>query len=263
MRLSGGLHAYIVTGRSEDRERLAFRLAEEALCSAENAPCGVCSDCRKSMARAHPDLHEISPDGAAIKVDQVRDDVRTIAQIKPNEAARHAFVIHEADKLNTAAQNALLAVIEEPPTPCIFIFVCENERTLLATIRSRCGVLRANTSNIEDDASADDAALPVPDANLIAAFCGRARTAADVAEATSPLAKLKGDEASRLLESVRAALVRAALRGMDGSVGRAPSGASPADAALRGADLAAKAQDMLRANVSAAQVAAWLVVELT
>lgn len=214
------------------------------------------------MARAHPDLHEIRPDGAAIKVDQVRDDIRTIAQIKPNEAARHAFVIHEAEKLNTAAQNALLAVIEEPPTPCMFIFVCENERALLATIRSRCGVLRANTLyNNTDDAPDGDAAAGadvVPDANLVAAFCGRARertqggspARASVAEALAPLAKLKGDEASRLLEAVRAALVRAALRG-------------DAEAALLGADRAAKAQDMLRANVSAAQVAAWLTVELT
>lgn len=247
MRISGGLHAYIVTGRSEaERERLAFRLAEEALCSEPNAPCGVCSDCRKSQARAHYDLHEIRTDGAAIKVDQVRDDIRTIAQIKPNEAARHVFVVHEADKLNTAAQNALLAVIEEPPTPCIFIFVCENERTLLATVRSRCGVLRAETDASDDT----DESLPEVPVNLVAAFCGRAKSAADVAEALSPLAKLKGDEASRLLEAVRTALVRAALRG-------------DADAALRGADLAAKGQDMLRANVSASQVAAWLVVELT
>ena len=241
--ISNGLHAYIVTGKSEAaRERLAFRLAEEALCRGADAPCGECADCRKVEARAHPDLHEVSPDGAEIKVAQVRE-MRSAAQIKPNEAARQVFVVHLADKMNVSAQNALLATIEEPPTPCIFIFVCENERSLLQTVRSRCGVLRA-----EDEA---EEALPEASTELVVALMGASHSAAEALEALAPLSKMKSEEAVRSLEGARAALVRAAARDVKN-----------AESALKGAELAAKAQDMLRANVSATQVTAWLTAEL-
>ena len=231
MGILGGLHAYIVTGGSDtSREALAFRLAREALCSAPDAPCGVCEDCRKSLSRAHPDLHEVSPDErGAIKIESARA-MREAAQVKPN----------------AAAQNALLATVEEPPTPCIFIFVCENSRALLGTVRSRCGLVRAED---EDEAAP---ASPEGEARALArALVRGVRSKSALAEAFAPFTKLKGDGAVRRLEEARSTLATAAA-------------ASPqlASRALRGADLASRAEDMLRANVTPAQVAAWLIASL-
>ena len=248
MGILGGLHAYIVTGGSEAaREALAFRLAREALCSAPDVPCGVCEDCRKSLARAHPDLHEVSPDErGAIKIESARA-MREAAQVKPNEAARQVFLVHGADGMNVAAQNALLATVEEPPTPCVFIFVCENARALLGTVRSRCGLVRAEDE--EDEAAP---ASPEGEARALArALVRGVRSKSGLAEAFAPFTKLKGDGAVRRLEEARSTLAGAAA-------------ASPqlASRALRGADLASRAEDMLRANVTPAQVAAWLIASL-
>ena len=247
MGILSGLHAYIVTGGSEAaRESLALRLAREALCSAPDAPCGVCADCRKSLSRAHPDLHEVSPDErGAIRIEAARS-MRDAAQIKPNEAARQVFLVHGADGLNPAAQNALLATVEEPPTPCVFIFVCENARALLGTVRSRCGLVRAG----EDE----EAAAPAPEGDartLPRALIRGIRSKSALVEAFAPFTKLKGDEAVRRLEEARSTLAHAAA-------------ASPplASRALRGADLASRAEEMLRANVTPAQAAAWLIASL-
>ncbi len=247
MGILGGLHAYIVTGGSDtSREALAFRLAREALCSAPDAPCGVCEDCRKSLGRAHPDLHEVSPDErGAIKIESARA-MREAAQVKPNEAARQVFLVHGADGMNAAAQNALLATVEEPPTPCIFIFVCENARALLGTVRSRCGLVRA-----EDEDEAAPASPEGDDRALARALVRGVRSKSALAEAFAPFTKLKGDGAVRRLEEARSTLATAAA-------------ASPqlASRALRGADLASRAEDMLKANVTPAQVASWLIASL-
>lgn len=243
-----GLHAYIVTGGGEAaRESLAFRLAREALCSAADAPCGVCADCRKSLAHAHPDLHEVTPDErGAIKIEAARA-MRDAAQVKPNEAARQVFLVHAADGMNAAAQNALLATVEEPPTPCVFIFVCENARSLLGTVRSRCGLVRA-----EDDAAAPDPASGGEDARALPrALIRGVRSKSGLVEAFAPFTKLKGDEAVRRLEEARSTLAHAAA-----------ANPSLASRALRGAGLASRAEDMLRANVTPAQVAAWLIASL-
>lgn len=198
-------------------------------------------------AFAHPDLHEISPDGAEIKVAQARE-VREMSQIRPNEAERQVFIFHDADRMNNAAQNALLATIEEPSTPCLFLFVCANERALLPTIRSRCALVRSNDSSTPSPASAD---VDPEAASRMAQALMLSLSAVDSAEAVLPLAKLKGTDAAALVDAARAACLRAAARSTAGS--------DDTLRALAGADFAAKCLDLLSANVSPAQVAAHIV----
>lgn len=258
-----GLHACIISGAdSESRERLAYSLAEKAVGGknynellpdklAAAKPLASKPEPTATPVLAHPDLHEISPDGAEIKVAQARE-VREMAQIRPNEAPRQVFIFHDADRMNINAQNALLATIEEPPTPCLFLFVCANERALLPTIRSRCAVLRSeNPAAPHTDSNRELREVDLNSASRLARALMSELDPVETCEAVLPLSKLKGELAADTVEAARAACLRAAAR--------APAGSEAALRAIDGADFAAKCLDMLAANVSPAQVAAYIV----
>ena len=146
-------HAYIVCAATpEESLALARRRAMALLC--ENArggePCGVCRACRKVEAGVHPDLVAVrrllddkGRQKKEIAVDQIRD-VNRDAWILPNEGARKVYVIEEADKMNPAAQNAALKLLEEPPNGAAFLLCVTNAALLLDTVRSRCVMLREN-----------------------------------------------------------------------------------------------------------------------
>jgi len=152
-------HAYITASLSEDsRSRSEAILSAAAVCSAEaNKPCGVCRDCRKAQSGVHPDIIHIRRETddkgkqkKEIRVDQIREMIGQ-AQIMPNEADGKAFVIHEAELMNTQAQNALLKLLEEPPRGVVLILSTATPTMLLETVRSRCIELTEN-----DDAPALD-----------------------------------------------------------------------------------------------------------
>ncbi len=149
-------HAYILTGSGAPA--LSKRIAAAAVCDASSGrPCGRCRHCRKAAAGIHPDIITISrlEDKAGILVDQARN-LRADAYVVPNEADRKVYIIDPADKMNPQAQNALLKVLEEPPSAVIFLLVASNPNLLLETVRSRC-VLLSDVSEEEEDAISDDA----------------------------------------------------------------------------------------------------------
>lgn len=155
-------HAYIAASLSEDvRNRTVATLSAAAVCSAlDDRPCGMCRDCRKAVNGVHPDIIHIRRETddkgkqkKEIRVDQIREMIGQ-AQIMPNEANGKAFVIHEAELMNTQAQNALLKLLEEPPRGVVLILSTATPTMLLETVRSRCIELTAN-----DDAPELDAAL--------------------------------------------------------------------------------------------------------
>lgn len=133
-------HAYLITGGSEQSRR-AFgdRLAAAYLCEGEQVPCGRCRHCRKAAMGIHPDLIRISPPEGKreITVEQART-LRSDAYIRPNEGKRKVYVIDPADGMNTAAQNALLKVLEEGPPYAAFLLLAGEPGRLLETVRSRC-----------------------------------------------------------------------------------------------------------------------------
>ncbi len=162
------MHAYIVASPSgEERREDVRQLSAALLCQAGGKrPCGLCRDCRKSLSGIHPDIittrRDIDDKGREkrdISVGQVRAIVAD-AQVMPNEAARKVYVFEDADKMNTAAQNAILKLLEEPPGAAAFILSCSNPALLLKTVRSRCALHRKNTDAETDEAAlADSAAL--------------------------------------------------------------------------------------------------------
>lgn len=136
-------HAYIISGHREQTSAAARELAAAILCSAEgNRPCKACRSCEKSMRDIHPDIIFVRSEiegkkRREIYIDQIRAIVSD-APILPNEAERKCYVVEDADTMNTAAQNAFLKCLEEPPKCAAFILCVQSARALLETVRSRC-----------------------------------------------------------------------------------------------------------------------------
>jgi DNA polymerase-3 subunit delta' len=87
----------------------------------------------------HPDVEWIKPEksGSAIKIDQIRE-LQKSAFLTPQRAPHRLIVIESADKMNTAASNALLKILEEPSSCTHFLLIAEQLSTVLPTILSRC-----------------------------------------------------------------------------------------------------------------------------
>ena len=81
-----------------------------------------------------------------IRVDDAGEILKSLA-LKSYEGGYKFMIVWMADKMNTAASNKLLKLLEEPPEKTVFILISENEEDIIQTIRSRCQVLRFNGLN--------------------------------------------------------------------------------------------------------------------
>ncbi|ASQ45823.1 DNA polymerase III subunit delta' [Legionella clemsonensis] len=117
----------------------SYKMASVVLCSQDNKPCGKCKSCRLLQAKEHPDVTQLQPEkvGGVIKIDQIRD-LQTVAFTSPQLGGKRIIIIHPAEKMNVAAANALLKLLEEPPSCLLFILIAEQVSTVLPTILSRC-----------------------------------------------------------------------------------------------------------------------------
>ena len=152
-------HACIIASVSAHRrEEAAISLAAAMVCSGEGKkPCKVCKNCRKAEAGIHPDIiivdkasGEKKGKSGEIYVDQVRAVVSD-AYILPNEADKKVYIIKDADKMNKGAQNAVLKLLEEPPSHVALVLCASNAGGLLDTIRSRCVELIINAEEAEPE----------------------------------------------------------------------------------------------------------------
>ncbi len=88
-----------------------------------------------------------------IGVDEAEDIVKKL-QLKSYEGGFKIMIIWMAEKMNVAAANKLLKLIEEPPSKTIFILTTENEEQIINTIKSRCQALHFPALNESDIAKA-------------------------------------------------------------------------------------------------------------
>ena len=102
----------------------------------------------KIADRFHPDCHEIAPTGQTIKVDVIRELKQKI-YFHPLEGRAKVVIIDNADAMTEAAANALLKILEEPPSVTYFILISSKPAKLLPTIRSRCQKLEFSPLNEE------------------------------------------------------------------------------------------------------------------
>jgi DNA polymerase III subunit delta' len=161
-------HSWLLLGPpGSGKKPTATAMAAALQCSvAPGVGCGECSTCLRIMRHRHPDVHHIVPEGPIIPVDVIREFVLPEASRSPFEAHRKVFVIEEAERMNPAAQNALLKTLEEPLPDTVFILISDREEELLDTIRSRCRVVRLEpvpeqriVELLTKQGVADDAAL--------------------------------------------------------------------------------------------------------
>lgn len=130
-------HAYLFTGAEGVGKRLmATALARLIFCDQQSG-CGTCAACQRLAHNNHPDLHIIEPDGAQIKIEQIRE-LQTDLSHPPLEAPRRICIIDEAERLNPAAGNALLKTLEEPRADVLLILISAHPDKVMETIRSRC-----------------------------------------------------------------------------------------------------------------------------
>ena len=130
-------HAYLFSGiEGCGKKKSALAFVQAVFCGREEA-CGVCPSCRKLASGQHPDLHLLEPEGAFIKIDQVRELQKELSY-RPFEAPKKACIIDGADKLNLSSGNALLKTLEEPPGDALLILIAPEPSAVLQTILSRC-----------------------------------------------------------------------------------------------------------------------------
>ncbi len=144
-RLAAGTlgHAYLLSGRAGvGKLDLAESFAATILCEAEHhasRPCGRCRGCTLLASGNHPDYKRLSPEDerTAIVIDQVRALI-DFYTLKSHYLGYKIGVICPAEAMNTAAANALLKILEEPPPRALLLLVSHRAGLLPATVISRC-----------------------------------------------------------------------------------------------------------------------------
>jgi len=132
-------HFYLISGPAGSGKRtLARLLAAAILCRESDKPCLRCNACRKVMADTHPDYITVDdPEKKTVPVDLIRQ-ARADIYVRPNEANKKIYLFPRAQDMGIPGQNALLKVLEEPPSYGVFILLTDNPEKLLPTVRSRC-----------------------------------------------------------------------------------------------------------------------------
>ncbi len=133
-------HAYLFCGpRGTGKTTTARLLAKAVNCLDEdpsNRPCNHCAVCESVNDGRFLDLIEIDA-ASNTGVDDIRD-LRDKINFSPNLGRFKVYIIDEVHMLSTAAFNALLKTLEEPPAHAMFILATTEEHKVLATIKSRC-----------------------------------------------------------------------------------------------------------------------------
>jgi len=133
-------HAYLFAGpRGTGKTSTARLLAKAVNCLAESLeerPCGSCDNCVAIANGSFLDLIEIDA-ASNTSVDDVRD-LRDRINFAPNKGRFKVYIVDEVHMLSTAAFNALLKTLEEPPPHAIFILATTEVHKIPATVLSRC-----------------------------------------------------------------------------------------------------------------------------
>ncbi len=176
-------HAWLISG-AEGIGKYAFArwMAYSLLCETpleKDEPCGQCTSCQWLTHHRHPDYYPCLPDNIEnpdfsflsyaesdwIKLDIIRK-LHTRIYLPAHRQQAKVILIYPAELVNPAASNALLKLLEEPPSNTYFLLITHHPHQVLPTLRSRCHQLKLATPRTETvaawckaaDISADDLA---------------------------------------------------------------------------------------------------------
>lgn len=149
-------HALVIEGEEGVGKRtLAKEIVFNLFCKdTSNKPCGVCSQCKKVAKGVHPDVFEYTAAGGArsFHVDVVRT-VKQNVYMQPNEADYKIYILGNCQCMSENAQNAILKILEEPPSYAVFILTVDKKSALLETVLSRSVVIKLE--GVESKVGAD------------------------------------------------------------------------------------------------------------
>ncbi|EBF5272951.1 DNA polymerase III subunit delta' [Listeria monocytogenes] len=133
-------HGYLFEGtRGTGKKRTALWLAQSLFClesTETELACGKCTNCTRIASHNHPDVHLLEPDGASIKIDQVRALKQELSK-RGMESDQKVVIIYDAEKMTVQSANSLLKFIEEPEGGLLLLFLTTNPGQILPTIQSR------------------------------------------------------------------------------------------------------------------------------
>lgn len=169
-------HAYLFVGpRHVGKRTLALNLAQALNCEGFEPPCGQCRSCRRILQGKHADVIPIALDSKTeISIDDVRE-ARRLANLPPYEGKCKVFIINDAEYLSNEASNALLKILEEPPSKVVWLLLACDERRLLPTVVSRCHRLELKPMPVKqiERILVDSYSIPSDQARLLARLaCG-------------------------------------------------------------------------------------------
>jgi DNA polymerase-3 subunit delta' len=141
-------HAYLLVGpNGVGKRRFAQVVAQTLLCEnrteAKFEPCGACGSCAQVLAGTHPDLIQLGRQNEEheLSIEAVRQVIHDLG-FKPAGGRSKVAIVNDADDMNQESANCFLKCLEEPPPQSLIFLVGTSPDLQLATIRSRCQVIR-------------------------------------------------------------------------------------------------------------------------
>ena len=153
-------HALLIAGPDgSGKDTLASEISAALNCERKGdplfpLPCRTCNTCRRISEGSYTDIKRLKkdPSKATIGVEELRV-FREDMFLSATESEHKIYIIEEADKMTANAQNALLKVLEEPPSSVMIMLLCEEASKILSTIKSRAQLITMQRFSADEIAS--------------------------------------------------------------------------------------------------------------